>query len=132
MPPWLWGRPLTRANPAPLEVPEQAGPSAQSDLREQLDILAEVTKQQCALLQKMCDTFIQWPIIAPRLSEPQEPPQTTSVGTPAAIAPPLAPAPAPAAPTRETSHADRQMTGRAGADYKEVDSLFQIQSSPLR
>nr|CAD1839810.1 unnamed protein product [Ananas comosus var. bracteatus] len=53
------GRPPTRDRAAPPKMREQAGPSAPSDLREQLTALTEVIRQQSVLLQRMCEIVTQ-------------------------------------------------------------------------
>nr|CAD1842567.1 unnamed protein product [Ananas comosus var. bracteatus] len=81
------GRPSTRNRSAPAEMPEQAGPSAPPDLRDQLAALTEATRQQGALLQRMCETFTPPPSTAPRAPEKSAPPPTIPMAAPAAAVP---------------------------------------------
>nr|CAD1833674.1 unnamed protein product [Ananas comosus var. bracteatus] len=81
-------RPSTRDHAAPSEMPEQAGPSATPDLREQLAALTKATRQQGALLQRMCETFTPPLSTAPRAPEQSAPPPTTPVAAPATAEPP--------------------------------------------
>nr|CAD1817872.1 unnamed protein product [Ananas comosus var. bracteatus] len=126
------GRPSTRDCSAPAEMPEQAGPSAPPDLREQLAALTEVTRQQRALLQRMCETFTPPPSTAPRAPEQSAPPPTIPVAAPAtAISPPVTVPSAPVAFSGEASQMSEAdctepwvVEGWVSAMEKLVDDLF--------
>nr|CAD1842662.1 unnamed protein product [Ananas comosus var. bracteatus] len=64
--------------------------------RRGLAALTEATRQQGALLQRMCETFTPPPSVAPRAPEQSAPPPTIPVATPATVVPP--PVTVPSAP----------------------------------
>ncbi|XP_020105378.1 classical arabinogalactan protein 9-like [Ananas comosus] len=83
-------------------MPEQAEPSARPeasappDLREQLAVLTEVTRQQGELLQRLCERLAPPQSTVPE--QPVPPPPTPVAGPAAAVPPPAAVSPPAAVP----------------------------------
>lgn len=103
-------RPLTQATPPPPTEPEQTGPSVPLDLWELLAALTEITRQQGALLESMCEVLTQRSSMAPRASEPQAPQPTTSAKIPTAPTPSTITAPTALSPSKEVSREDKSLT----------------------